>query len=165
MANPTELSTEGNVFASTITQTLQGLSEGTENLQNPFNEETLMNMFGASANGDQNAFLPFMQGMMQSLLSKEVLYPSLKDILEKYPGWLEENKEKISTDEYDRYKKQQELMEQVCTQLEQETSAVTDEQKREQFEKVLSLMQKVGFVIVQQLFINAPIRFQEILNN
>lgn len=33
-------------------------------------------MFANNAN--DNAFLPFMQGMMQSLLSKEVLYPSLR---------------------------------------------------------------------------------------
>lgn len=47
-------------------------------------------------------FVPFMQGMMQSLLSKEVLYPSLKELLEKYPAWLEANKGKIDEAEYKR---------------------------------------------------------------
>lgn len=84
-----------------------------------------------------------MQGMMQSLLSKEVLYPSLKDILEKYPQWLEENKEKISAEDMERYKKQQELMERVCEELEKESENDTIDKKREQFEKVLGLMQKV----------------------
>lgn len=64
-------------FSNSIAQALRGLSEGRENLQNPISENDLMNMFGQNE-GDQNAFLPFMQGMMQSLLSKEVLYPSLK---------------------------------------------------------------------------------------
>lgn len=43
-----------------------------------------------------------MQGMMQSLLSKEVLYPSLKDILEKFPEWLRENESKITAEEKER---------------------------------------------------------------
>lgn len=47
-------------------------------------------------------FVPFMQGMMQSLLSKEVLYPSLKELSDKYPAWLSENKGKIEQANYDR---------------------------------------------------------------
>ncbi|KAK5638108.1 hypothetical protein RI129_012403 [Pyrocoelia pectoralis] len=64
-------------FSASITQALKGLTEGTENLQNPFTEADLMSMFGQSAEGDQNAF--------------DVLYPSLKDILNKYPAWMEAN--------------------------------------------------------------------------
>lgn len=151
ITNPNEITEESQIFASTISQTLQGLNEGSEALQAPFSEQDILSMFsGSNSSGDeQNAFLPFMQGMMQSLLSKEVLYPSLKDILEKYPQWLEENKEKISADDMERYKKQQELMERVCEQLEKEGDADTADKKREQFEKVLVLMQKVcmGFLV------------------
>lgn len=147
LSNPGQISDDSNAFASTISQTLQGLNEGTENLQTPFNDAALMNMFGGAASGGQNEFLPFMQGMMQSLLSKEVLYPSLKDILDKYPAWIEENKTKIGAEDLERYKKQQDLMERVCSQLELESSAESPEQKREQFEKVLSLMQQVIIII------------------
>ena len=34
--------------------------------------------------------------MMKQLLSKEILYEPMKDIVEKYPKWLEDNKSKIS---------------------------------------------------------------------
>lgn len=143
LSNPVQLSEDSDAFASTITQTLQGLNEGTENLQAPLNDSAIMSMFGGASNTAQNEFLPFMQGMMQSLLSKEVLYPSLKDIVDKYPAWLEENKSTLSAEELDRYKKQKDFMERICAQLELESSAETPEQKREQFEKVLSLMQQV----------------------
>jgi len=129
-------------FAASISQALRGLSEGTENLQNPFSEHDIMNMFGQSE-GDQNAFVPFMQGMMQSLLSKEVLYPSLKDILNKYPAWMEANGGSLSPEDRHKYEKQQELMKQVCAQLEKESESHTAEQKKEQFESVLGLMQKL----------------------
>lgn len=35
------------------------------------------------AEGDDTDFMPMMQDMMKNLLSKEVLYPSLKEISEK----------------------------------------------------------------------------------
>jgi peroxin-19 len=130
-----------NDFAATITQTIQGLNQGAEGLQNPFSEQDVMNLFGGQ--GDQNAFLPFMQGMMQSLLSKDVLYPSLKDILDKFPDWLEKNKDTLSKEDADRYDSQKKLMQEVCGELESEKETDSDEQKKERFEKVLGLMQKL----------------------
>lgn len=40
--------------------------------------------------------------MMQSLLSAEVLLPSLKELLEKYPVWLAENGDKIDPADKER---------------------------------------------------------------
>ncbi|XP_017771933.1 PREDICTED: peroxisomal biogenesis factor 19 [Nicrophorus vespilloides] len=132
-----------NDFASAISQTLQGLSQGAENLQNPLPDSAIMEMFSGMADGggSQNAFLPFMQGMMQSLLSKEVLYPSLMDILEKYPVWLAENDGTLSEEDKTRYKKQQELMQSVCDELEPESNDDSIEVKKARFDKVLALMQ------------------------
>jgi len=48
--------------------------------------------------------------MMQQLLSKEILHEPMKDIVEKYPKWLEDNRDKISKEEYGRYNNQLELM-------------------------------------------------------
>ena len=52
----------------------------------PLNEDFFkamsdMNLAGSS-DGELD-FLPLMQGMMQNLLSKDVLYPALKDLKEK----------------------------------------------------------------------------------
>ncbi|GBP58720.1 Peroxisomal biogenesis factor 19 [Eumeta japonica] len=87
-----------------ISQTLQNLSTNAENLQTPFTDQDLANMFNNfNLEGGQegNMFVPFMQGMMQSLLSKEVLYPSLKELVDKYPVWLQENKGKIEQADHD----------------------------------------------------------------
>ena len=71
-------------------------------------------MFG-QVNLDEGGsdILPLMQGMMQSLISKEVLYPSLKELCDKYPAWLEEKKTSLPAPDLDRYKKQLELMQKV----------------------------------------------------
>lgn len=141
LANP-EITDSSSYLASTISQTLKGLSEGAENLQNPFSEQDLLNMFKTNAEGglDQNSFLPV---MLQSFLSKDVLYPSLKDMLEKFPEWLEQNESQLTPEEKQKYQNQQKLMEDICKELVSESEADSAESQRERFEKVLGLMQKL----------------------
>lgn len=133
--------------SAAISQTLKNLNTNTESLQTPFSETDLANMFANFNMGETgqegNMFVPFMQGMMQSLLSKEVLYPSLKELVDKYPAWLADNKGKIEQSEYQRFEKQQELMHQVCSELEPEQESDPDDVKRKRFETVLDLMQKM----------------------
>ncbi|TVU28936.1 hypothetical protein EJB05_20474 [Eragrostis curvula] len=63
--------------------------------------------------------------MMQQLLSKEILHEPMKDIVEKYPKWLEDNKDKISKEEYDRYNKQLELMTKLIAVYENDPENMT----------------------------------------
>ncbi|CAH1642340.1 unnamed protein product [Spodoptera littoralis] len=140
---------QGNIdeVSAAISQTLKNLNTNSETLNTPFSDQDLASMFNNITLGEGqqegNMFVPFMQGMMQSLLSKEVLYPSLKDLVDKYPTWLAENKGKIEQSEYDRFEKQQKLMEQVCAELEPEQESDPDDVKRKRFEVVLDLMQKM----------------------
>lgn len=143
--NPTTETIDPSINQS-ITDALRGLSEGRENLQTPFSPEDIAGMFGnidLNEGGENNAFLPFMQTMMQSLLSAEVLLPSLKDLTEKYPGWLQENGEKIPKEEKERYEKQLKLMEDVCRELEKEKPEDSAEEKRVRFQTVLDMMQSM----------------------
>lgn len=139
----------GNDVTAAIAQTLQSLNSNTDSLQAPFTDQDLANMFGnfnldgAQDGNAANMFVPFMQGMMQSLLSKEVLYPSMKDLVDKYPDWLKENKDKVDKADYERYMKQNELMNAVCTELETEQENDSEEVKRKRFETILELMQKM----------------------
>lgn len=93
--------------------------------------------------GGDNPFLPVMQGMMQSLLSAEVLLPSLKELLDKYPTWMVENADKISAADKERYTKQQELFKVICAELEKEKPTDSADVKNERFKIVLKNMQKV----------------------
>ena len=54
-----------------------------------------------SGNGDD--LLPMMENMMQSLLSKELLYPAIRDLADKYPDWLADNRASLEDKEFDRY--------------------------------------------------------------
>jgi peroxin-19 len=133
-------------FTQSISDVLKGLSEGQENLQQPFSQDDIAGMFGninLNESGENNAFLPFMQGMMQSLLSAEVLLPSLKEIVSKYPAWLTENGSKISVEEKERYENQLRLMQEVCGELEKENANDSSDVKKDRFNIVLDRMQKM----------------------
>ncbi|GKB27618.1 peroxisome biogenesis protein 19-2-like protein [Tanacetum coccineum] len=72
--------------------------------------------------------------MMQQLLSKEVLYEPMKEIGERYPKWLEDNKSKLSQEEYDRYYHQHELIKDLNVVYDTEPG---------NFNKIIELMQKM----------------------
>lgn len=133
-------------FTQSIKDVLKGLSEGQQNLQQPFSSDDIAGMFGninLNEDGENNAFLPFMQGMMQSLLSAEVLLPSLKELSSKYPAWLSENSSTLGAEDKERYENQLKLMKEVCSELEKEKADDSADVKKERFNIVLDRMQKM----------------------
>ncbi|XP_050078228.1 peroxisomal biogenesis factor 19 [Anopheles maculipalpis] len=129
-----------------ICDALKAMSEGRDTLQTPFSPEDVANMFGnidLNATGENNAFLPFMQTMMQSLLSADVLLPSMQDLVAKYPAWLAEHGAGLPKEEKERYEKQLALMKEVCAELEKEKPDDSAEVKRDRFQIVLEKMQSM----------------------
>ena len=114
-------------------------------------EEELNKMFnnfdlgGPEGPGEESFtnLLPMMEGMMQSLLSKELLYQPMKDIAEKFPDWLADNRNKVSDEEFVKYNKQFELTKKICFLYEEEASSDTAEVKKKRFDLVMELMQKM----------------------
>lgn len=145
LSNPTQQVPDQSVdFASTISQTIQGLNAGAEGLQAPFSEDDLMKLFGGGGQtGQENDFVPFMQGMMQGLLSKEILGPSLQDYVDRFPAYIESNRDKLSAEDVQRYESQKQLMVDVLAELNKEKDTDTPQEKTDRFSKVLELMQKV----------------------
>lgn len=131
--------------------------------------DELANMFGGlqmneGGGADANPFLPFVQGMMQSLLSAEVLLPSLTDLLEKYPVWLAENGDKIDAADKERYMKQQELFQVICADLRQEKPDDSAETKNTRFKRVLENMQKVRERLKDCQYLNAVLFWDSYTN-
>ncbi|XP_073047867.1 peroxisome biogenesis protein 19-2-like isoform X1 [Primulina eburnea] len=72
--------------------------------------------------------------MMQQLLSKEILHEPMKEIGERYPIWLEENKAKLTDEEYARYSHQYELIRDLNQVYASDPN---------NFNKIVELMQKM----------------------
>ncbi|KAG8538896.1 hypothetical protein GDO81_021817 [Engystomops pustulosus] len=130
-------------FTSCLKETLTGLAKNANELQNSsLSEEELsraMEGLGMDETEGEGNILPFMQNIMQNLLSKEVLYPSLKEITEKFPEWLRTNQETLPPEEYRKYQEQHNLMARICQHFETEPTG----EEATRFEAVMDLMQQV----------------------
>lgn len=136
-------------LAAALAETLGSLARNAESLKadsdGDGNDEDLMKAFAESMNlegsGDMPAgVMPMMQSMMKNILSKDVLYPSLKDLADKFPPWLAKNKEKLSKKSYDSHARQFDFVVKIIDLYEAETDGDSEAVKSQRFENVLSLM-------------------------
>ncbi|KAM9845149.1 peroxisomal biogenesis factor 19 [Aulostomus maculatus] len=134
-------------FTFCLKETLRGLAKNADNLQSSglAGDDLVKALEGlgldesGESGGQEGNILPIMQSIMQNLLSKEVLYPSLKEITTKYPEWLDANKPSLSPEDYQRYEQQAKIMGEICQQFEKEDEGDKDSM----FESIMELMQKL----------------------
>ncbi|XP_066842180.1 peroxisomal biogenesis factor 19 isoform X1 [Anser cygnoides] len=134
-------------FTSCLKETLSGLAKNATDLQgSAASDEELAKAIeglGLEEGGGEGGVLPVMQSLLQHLLSKEVLYPSLKEITEKYPEWLQRHRAALPAAQYERYRAQHGVMGRICRHLEAEGAEDGAGARRERFEAVLELMQQL----------------------
>uniref|UniRef100_A0A8D0L617 Peroxisomal biogenesis factor 19 n=1 Tax=Sphenodon punctatus TaxID=8508 RepID=A0A8D0L617_SPHPU len=134
-------------FTSCLKETLSGLAKNADDLQNSnMSEEELAKAIEGlgleEGNGEGN-ILPIMQSIMQNLLSKDVLYPSLKEITEKYPDWLHSHHDSLPEEQYEKYQEQHSIMGKICEQFEAEQATDSEAEQKARFEMILDLMQQL----------------------
>ena len=69
------------------------------------------------ADSDSN-FDDVVQDFIETLLDKEILYPSIKELNEKYQPWLDSNRESLPASEVSRYEKQIDVIAKICREYE-----------------------------------------------
>eukprot|EP00026_Physarum_polycephalum_P013224 Phypoly_transcript_13604.p1 GENE.Phypoly_transcript_13604~~Phypoly_transcript_13604.p1 ORF type:complete len:336 (+),score=80.11 Phypoly_transcript_13604:43-1008(+) len=85
-------------------------------------------------------FQSVMEGMVNQMISKDVLYEPMKELREKYPKWLADNHSKLSEEEYGKYIKQYDIVQKICCVYEASGETTTPEQMQE----VVQLMQDMA---------------------
>lgn len=138
--------------------TLSGLDQSTDRLKNMSNDDSEQNLLSQMENlglgpgmGDMMGGMPglegglmqMMEGMMQNLLSKDVLYPTMKEISKEYPDWLRENRTKLLEEEYLKFEKQNELITKICESFEEERPDENPAVKRTRLDKMMRLVEKM----------------------
>ncbi|KAG9148845.1 hypothetical protein Leryth_023184 [Lithospermum erythrorhizon] len=113
-------------------ESITGQRPGVEGLGNDAMMEDWVKQFEEMAGGQDMESI--VETMMQQLLSKDILHEPMKEIAERYPKWLEDNKAKLSSEDYKRYSHQYELIKELIRVYE---TAPGD------FTKVVELMQKM----------------------
>ncbi|KAL7687299.1 putative pex19 protein [Plasmopara halstedii] len=70
--------------------------------------------------GDKSDFQELVDGMMQQLLSKDVMYDPMKQICERYPEWLADKEMLLEKKDYERYGKQYQYFQRIVATYESE---------------------------------------------
>lgn len=79
--------------------------------------------------------MPLLESMMQSILSKDLLYPPLKELCDKYPDWLADHRQKLEKDnEFEKYDGQFQVVQKLVAAF---------ERKDHKFEEIFELMQQM----------------------
>ncbi|GAA0176304.1 membrane traffic protein [Lithospermum erythrorhizon] len=113
-------------------ESVTGQKSGVEGFGNDAMMDDLVKQFEEMAGGQDMESI--VETMMQQLLSKDILYEPMKEIADRYPKWLEDNKAKLSSEDYKRYSHQQELIKELIRVYDTEPG---------NFTKVVELMQKM----------------------
>lgn len=85
-----------------------GASEDPDNII----AQLLQEMQGGGFDGGENEeeFSKMLSGMMEQLTNKEILFEPMTELHEKFPAWMESNRNKISESDRRRYEDQQRLV-------------------------------------------------------
>ena len=92
------------------------------------------------AEGNEEDFSKMLLGMMEQLTNKEILYEPMKELNEKFPDWLEKNRDKTSKEDLKRYEEQQGLVKQIVARFEEPSYTDSNTADREY---IVDKMQKV----------------------
>ena len=99
-----------------------------------------MEKSGLGGNESEEDFSKMLLGMMEQLTNQDILYEPMKELNDKFPGWMKENRDKTSKEDVARYEEQQKLVSEIVARF--EASGYSDE-KAEDREYIVERMQKV----------------------
>ena len=88
---------------------------------------------GSNDSGSANGLEGMLEGIVSKLLSKEVFRGPMLQMQTAYAEWIPENENKVATDEMDRYKKQNQIVGQICSEYEKDGN----------FERVMVLLEEM----------------------
>ncbi|KAL6242047.1 Peroxisome chaperone and import receptor [Rhinocladiella similis] len=98
---------------------------------------------GTGGQGDGDLSKMFL-GMMEQLTNKDMLYDPMKELSTKYPEWLEQNKPKLPSDEYERFSRQQVIVNEIVNKYEEKGYNDEDSKCREFVWEKMQAMQAEG---------------------
>lgn len=96
---------------------------------------------GVEGEGGEEEFSKMLLGMMEQLTNKEILYEPMKELNDKFPEWLEKNKDTTAKDDLKRYQEQQGLVTEIVAKFEEPTYSDSNAADREY---IVDRMQKVS---------------------
>lgn len=123
-----------DTFQETIRKTMERMQVSGDSATAAANKASEDDMFSdllkaveatGGADGDEEGLTKMFLGMMEQLTNKEMLYEPMKELDEKFPQWIEENKSRLSNGDLERYTTQQVIVREIVAKFEEK--GYTDE--------------------------------------
>ena len=140
-------------FQDTIRKTMERMQESGDQASAAASSGSQDEMFaqmlkemeksGIGGNESEEDFSKMLLGMMEQLTNKDILYEPMKELNDRFPGWMKENREKQKKEDATRYEEQQKLVSEIVARFE---LANYSDEKAEDREYIVERMQKVSFV-------------------
>ena len=139
-------------FQETIRKTMQRMqesgqqataaatSEGADDVLAEMMKQMQGDALGEGPAGSEEDFSKILLGMMEQLTNKDILYEPMKELHEKYPGWMQANRAKTPAGDLQRYEEQQTLVAEIVGKFEEKDYS---DSKAEDREFIVERMQKV----------------------
>lgn len=96
--------------------------------------------------GNEEDFSKLLMGMMEQLTNKEILYEPMKELNDKFPGWMDKNKDTLVKDDLKRYQEQQVLVAEMVSKFEEPKYSDSNPADREY---IVDRMQKVSSFMIE----------------
>lgn len=95
--------------------------------------QMLKEMPGGSAGGaaGDEDLSKMLMTMMEQLTNKDILYDPMKELNEKFPAWMRNNRDSVKADDLARYEKQQRLVAEIVGKFEESAYSDTNSKDRE----------------------------------
>jgi peroxin-19 len=138
-------------FQDTIRKTMERMQQSSDTAtaasSNPQSaeDELLAQMMrdlqaGGGGAGGEEDFNSMIMSMMTQLTNKEILYEPMKELHDKFPDWMEKNKDKEKKEDLERYQEQQKLVAEIVATFEKKGYSDDNEADRDY---IIQRMQKV----------------------
>lgn len=99
---------------------------------------------GFGGEGSDEDFSKVLMGMMEQLTNKDILYEPMKELHDKFPSWMDENKSKVKPDDLKRYEEQQLLVREIVERFERKGYSDQNTGDREYIVERMQKMQAAG---------------------
>lgn len=108
----------------------------------------LMKELQAGGGGGEEDINKMIMGMMSQLTNKEILYEPMKELYDKFPDWMEQNKSKTGKEDLARYEEQHDMVKQIVGRFERKGYSDDNEDDRE---FIVEKMQKVSKAMISSI--------------
>lgn len=96
---------------------------------------------GGDGGGSEEELSKMLLGMMEQLTNKDILYEPMKELDDKFPEWMVQNRDKVAEEDRKRYELQQGYVREIVAKFEESTYSDSNPTDRE---FIVEKMQKVS---------------------